>query len=205
MIELVVRNSQGGEVGQVAVDEARLGGAVNRKLLREAIVMYQANKRVGAHDTKSRSRVAGSGHKLYRQKGTGYARVGNRRNPTRTGGGVAHGPHPRDYSYRLPGKAVKKAAMNALLSKMQDGCVYVVESISLPEAKTKAVAGLLKTLGLKARTLVVTPEHDAVVSRCGRNIPGVTVRKAQEATAYDYLVASSVLITREALEKLSLI
>jgi len=205
MIELVVKNCEGGQAGTLSIDEATLGGTVNRELLRQVVMMYEANRRVGCAAVKSRNQVVGSGRKLYRQKGTGYARVGNAASPIRRGGGVAHGPKPRDYSYHLPRKALRRAVLSAVLAKLQDGQVMVVDEIKLPESKTKIMAACLKALGVTGSTLIITAGHDKEVVRSARNIPGVRVKRAEDVNAWDLLACGVVLVVRDALGPLSLV
>src|ERR671935_2082125 len=146
MLSLNVVNRQGDAVGTVQIDEAAFGGTVNRQLLHDAVVMYLANKRAGTHSTLRRGEVSGSTKKLFRQKGTGNARVGNRRTNKRRGGGTAKGPKPRDYEYHMPKKAVRAATRMAILSKFQDQEAVVLDDLKLTEIKTKQVAGLLKAI-----------------------------------------------------------
>src|SRR5437868_11027737 len=125
MLKLNVYNRQGDAVGTVEVDEAEFGGEVNKQLLHEVVLMHLANQRAGTHSTLRRGEVAGSTKKLFRQKGTGNARVGPRRSNKRKGGGTAKGPKPRDYEYHLPKKAVRIATRMAILSKIEDKEVVV--------------------------------------------------------------------------------
>src|SRR5215471_18774288 len=155
MLSLSVYNRQGESVGTVDVDPAEFGGKVNKQLLHDVVLMHLANQRAGTHSTLRRGEVAGSTRKLFRQKGTGNARVGTRRTNKRKGGGTAKGPKPRDYEYHMPKKAVRAATRMALLSKFQDNEVVVIDDLKLEAAKTKEVAGILKTLltaTLKAKT-----------------------------------------------------
>src|SRR5947209_11501423 len=176
MLKLNVYNRQGDAVGTVDVDEADFGGAVNRQLLHDVVLMHLANQRAGTHSTLRRGEVAGSTKKLFRQKGTGNARVGTRRTNKRKGGGTAKGPKPRDYEYHLPKKAVRAATRMALLSRFQDNETVVLDELSLPEIKTKAMAGILKALKLdELSCLVGTAGYDEVVYQSARNIPGVEV------------------------------
>ena len=204
MIELTVINREGNQVDKVAVDDTKLGREVNPKLLRQAVIMYEANRRVGSHFSKGRSDVTGSGRKLYRQKGTGFARVGNKKSPIRVGGGVAHGPKPRSHSQRMPHAALRKAAMQALLSKFQDDSVLVLDEIAVDEPRTRAIANLLKTLKVAGRALIVTAKYNRNLALSARNIPGVEVRHAHEANARDFLLAGKVLMERGALGELAI-
>src|SRR5437667_7318604 len=141
-------NAQGQSVGTVEVDPAELGGKINKQLLHDVVIMHLANQRAGTHSTLRRGEVSGSTRKLFRQKGTGNARVGTRRTNKRRGGGTAKGPKPRDYEYHMPKKAVRAATRMALLSKFKDEETIVVEDLTLPEAKTKQMAGIMKALKL---------------------------------------------------------
>src|SRR5213594_4024699 len=148
MLTLNILNRQGETVGSIKVDPNDFGGAVNRQLLHDVVVMYLANQRAGTHSTLRRGEVAGSTKKLFRQKGTGNARVGTRRTNKRRGGGTAKGPKPRDYEYHLPKKAVRAATRMALLSKFQDNEVVIIDELSVPggQPRTKEIAAVLKAL-----------------------------------------------------------
>src|SRR5262245_28179349 len=149
MLTLNVYNRQGESVGTVEVDPAEFGGKINKQLLHDVVVMYLANRRAGTHSTLRRGEVAGSTKKLFRQKGTGNARVGTRRTNKRKGGGTAKGPKPRDYEYHLPKKAVRAATRMAILSKFQDHETVVLDELTAPEIKTKQVVSVLKALKLQ--------------------------------------------------------
>src|SRR5947209_2587049 len=142
MLSLNVYNRQGESVGKVDIDPEEFGGAINRQLLHDVVLMYLANQRAGTHSTLRRGEVSGSTKKLFRQKGTGNARVGTRRTNKRRGGGTTKGPKPRDYEYHMPKKAVRAATRMAVLSKFQDNEALVVDELSLGEMRTKQVATL---------------------------------------------------------------
>src|SRR5438552_18905830 len=146
MLTLPIRNRQGESVGTVEVDPAEFGGKVNRQLLHEVVLMYLANQRAGTHSTLRRGEVAGSTKKVFRQKGTGNARIGTKRTNKRRGGGTAKGPKPRDYEYHLPKKAVRAATRMAILSKFLDKEAVVIDELALTAPKTKEIAGLLKAI-----------------------------------------------------------
>src|SRR6185295_5950175 len=131
------------------------GGQVNKQLLHDVVLMYLANQRAGTHSTLRRGEVAGSTKKLFRQKGTGNARVGTRRSHKRRGGGTAKGPKPRDYEYHLPKKAVRAATRMAILSKLQDKETVVIDELKLPEIRTKQVADILKALKLEGTSCLI--------------------------------------------------
>jgi large subunit ribosomal protein L4 len=147
--------------------------------------------------------VKGSSKKLYRQKGTGRARAGNRRTPVRRGGGHAFAKVPRDWGYRMPKKAVRLATRMALLSKFQDGEAVVVEGLSLSEPKTRIVAGMLRSLGVHQQScLLAISEYDADLWRSARNIARLRVTPAADLNAYDLLCQKRLLITRDAIDRL---
>lgn len=202
MISVPIRDMTGKEVGTYEFDPAELAPGINKQLLHDAVVMYEANRRQGTSATKSRGMVQGSSKKLYRQKGTGRARAGNRRTPVRRGGGHTFAKTPRDWGYRLPKKALRLATRMALLSKFQDGEAVVVDSLKLSEAKTRAVAGLLKSLGVgRESCLLAIPDYDADVWRSARNIETLRVAPADELNAYDLLCQRRLVITRDAIDR----
>jgi len=200
MAKLKYLKSGGSSASSVDVDTSKLGTKPKRSVIREAALMYAANRRSGTHSTKNRSEVAGSGRKLWRQKGTGRARVGDRRMPHWRGGGVVHGPRPRDYSYSLPKKARIAALRHALLGKIQDGEVCVVDAPRLDKPKTAVVAKLLKALGLEGTCAIVSPERDDVLYRSARNIPGVSVFPAAEVNASVLVSNRNVVMVQGALD-----
>jgi len=198
-----VYNRQGESVGTVAIDPEEFGGKVNKQLLHDVVLMYLANQRAGTHSTLRRGEVAGSTKKLFRQKGTGNARVGTRRTNKRRGGGTAKGPKPRDYEYHLPKKAVRAATRMAILSKFQDQEAVIIEDLTLGEIKTKQVASLLGALKLDETTcLLGTAGSDRNLYLSARNIPGVEVLPADQFNTYIVLKQKRLVLTRAALEAL---
>jgi large subunit ribosomal protein L4 len=225
MLTLNVYNQQGDAVGTVEVDPKEFGGTINKQLLHDVVLMYLANQRAGTHSTLRRGEVAGSTKKLFRQKGTGNARVGPRRTNKRKGGGTAKGPKPRDYEYHMPKKAVRAATRMAVLSKFQDNEALILDDLSAPEIKTKQVATLLKALKLKDTTCLIgtaTPlrvaddetdeqkKTQAKESQEGhnrlyksiRNIRGAEVMPASLFNAYTVLKQKRLILTRAALDEL---
>jgi len=165
--------------------------------------MYENNRRVGTVQTKSRGMVKGSSKKLYRQKGTGRARAGNRRTPVRRGGGHAFAKVPKDWSYRLPKKAIRLATRMALLSKFQDGEAIVVDRLAVTEPKTRTIVAMLKALGVDRQScLLATAGANAEVWQSARNIPTVQVSPCAELNAYDVLHQKRLVITRDAIDQL---
>src|SRR2546429_454934 len=174
-LEVPVFNQAGQQTGTVQVNPADFGGKINKELLHEVVLMYLANQRAGTHSTLRRGEVAGSTKKLFRQKGTGNARVGNRRTNKRRGGGTTKGPKPRDYEYHLPKKAVRAATRMALLSKFQDQETVVVDELKFPQIKTKQMATILQSLNLDETTCLVglgngEVDEDKTVYLSTRNI-----------------------------------
>jgi large subunit ribosomal protein L4 len=206
-LSLNVLNAQGEAVGTVEVDPAELGGKINRQLLHEVVLMYLANQRAGTHSTLRRGEVAGSTKKLFRQKGTGNARVGTKRTNKRRGGGTVKGPKPRDYEYHLPKKAVRAATRMALLSKFQDQETVVVDELKFPEIKTKQMADVLRNLNLEGSTCLVglgknDIDENRTVYLSSRNIKGVEVSPAALLNAYQVLRPKRLLLTRAAMQEL---
>lgn len=203
MITLAVHNNAGQQVGSYEFDPAELASGVNRQLLHDVVVMYEANRRQGTVQTKGRGEVAGSTKKLFKQKGTGRARMGPKRTPMRRGGGMAFGKRPLDWSYRLPRKAVALATRMALLSKFQDNQVTIIDELSVSEPKTKTIATLLKALGLSDSSCLLTIDrYDANVWKSARNIPTLSVSPASDLNAYELLHKKRLLLTKAALDGL---
>ncbi len=163
-ITVDVRDKTGKSVGKVEFDASELAPRISKQLLHDVVVMYETNRRVGTVMTRNRAQTEGSTKKLFRQKGTGRARMGTLRTNIRRGGGRAHAKYPIDYGYRLPKKAVRLATRMALLSKFLDEQVTLAQRVGDPEAKTKNMATLLKSLGLsKTSCLLAIESHDANV------------------------------------------
>ena len=203
MISVPVVDVTGKQVGTYDIDPADFAKDINKQLLHDVVVMYQANKRTGSHKTKTRGEVSGSTKKLFRQKGTGNARVGTKRSPIRRGGGHCFAKVPRDYGYRLPKKAVRLATRMAVLSKFQDGQAVIVDQLAVTEFKTKAVATVLKALGLKEdSTLLAIKDYDNTLYRSARNIGNLMISPARELNAYDVLRQRRFLVTKDALDVL---
>jgi large subunit ribosomal protein L4 len=206
-INLPVVNAQGQTVGTVEVDPAELGGKINKQLLHDVVLMYLANQRAGTHSTLRRGEVAGSTKKLFRQKGTGNARVGTRRTNKRRGGGTSKGPKPRDYEYHLPKKAVRSATKMALLSKLQDNETVILDELKLPEIRTKQVADMLKNLQIQDKTCLIglaasDIDENKTIYRSARNICGLAVLPASQFNAYEVLRPKRLILTKAALQEL---
>ncbi|MCL2117181.1 MAG: 50S ribosomal protein L4 [Planctomycetaceae bacterium] len=190
----------GDQVETFDLDERELAEHINIKLLHEAVVMYQANLRQGSAKTKTRAEVSGSKKKMYRQKGTGNARAGHRRSGVRRGGGHIFAKAPRDFSYRLPRKALQTATRMALLSKIDKSNLILLDELTINEIKTKRMIEMLANLKVDVSVLVATDTYDVIVYKSGRNIPRTTILPAAEINAYQILKPQKVVMTKKALE-----
>ena len=198
MIDLSVYNRDGQQVESLKVDEWAFGGSVRYPLLKQAIVMYHANKRVGTAATKSRGMVAGSTRKLFRQKGTGNARVGNIRTGKRVGGGVTFAKVRRDFGKRMPKKQRKLARDSAILAKLLSNDVVVVDELKFDKPKTGDFASVLRNLKIERSCLVTISSIDVNLYKSARNIPKVIVMPVAELNAGDICNHRKMLITYEA-------
>jgi large subunit ribosomal protein L4 len=199
MIDLAVYNTDGQEVDSLKVDEAAFGGSVRHPLLKQAIVMYHANKRVGTAATKSRGMVVGSGRKLFRQKGTGNARVGNSRTGKRVGGGVTFAKTAREFRPRMPKKQRRLARDSAILAKLLSSNVVVVDGLQIDKPKTRDVVNILSNLKIDRSCLVTIDSADASLVKSVNNIPKVAVLPVSQLNAGDICNHRKMLFTKEAL------
>ena len=200
-MNLAVYDISGKQVGSYEIDPAELAPSVNKQLLHDAVVMYQANQRQGTFRTKNRGEVAGSTKKLYKQKGTGNARAGARRSGTRRGGGHIFAKRPRDFGWRMPKKALRAATRMALAARLADDEVKLVSGLELGAPKTAVVAKLLKTLGISEKTVLVAPaKHDDMLWKSARNIDGVSVSPVGDLNAWSLLQPRAVLMTTAAID-----
>jgi len=200
-VNLAVYDISGKQVGSYEIDPAELAPSVNKQLLHDAVVMYQANQRQGTFRTKNRGEVAGSTKKLYKQKGTGNARAGARRSGTRRGGGHIFAKRPRDFGWRMPKKALRAATRMALAARLADDEVKLVNGLELGAPKTAVVAKLLKTLGISEKTVLVAPaKHDDMLWKSARNIDGVSVSPVGDLNAWSLLQPRAVLMTTAAID-----
>ncbi len=204
MTTLPIYDRNGVEVGQYELDLTELAPRINKQLLHDAVVMYQANRRQGTARTKSRGQVAGSTKKLYRQKGTGNARAGHRRSGIRRGGGHIHPVRNRDYSFRMPKKAIRQATRMAIAAKIQSGSMVVIDELAFDQPRTREMFKILETLDLDGRTtLVTTARHDVNVYRSARNIACVTISAASDLNVLSVLTPERMLVTKAALDVLT--
>lgn len=201
-VSIDVLDVKGKAAGTVTVSGEIFGADVNKNLMAQAVRVYLANQRQGTSRTKSRGEVRASTRKIYRQKGTGRARHGGITAPIFVGGGIAHGPKPRDFSLSLPKKMRKAALFSALTSKLNDKELKVVSGFDKLPAKTKDMATAMNALGLagkKQSVLVVTNNNESVV-RAARNIENVSLLPANQVNTYAVLSAKTVIVMKDALE-----
>src|SRR5271166_2187998 len=223
MLTIPVYNPAGEQVGQETIDPADFGGAINKQLLHDVVLMHLAARRVGTVNTRGRADVAGSGKKLFRQKGTGNARVGPKRTHKRKGGGVAFARRNRDYRYSMPKKSMRLAVLMALLSKFQDRQALVLDGLTASEPRTREIVKVFSAIRrpdlsedeaaesvgetkaearkrtLDRRSILLgLPAHNPILHRSARNIEGVKVAPVAEFNTYDILRQRYLVLTREA-------
>ena len=199
-MEIPVYSKEGEKIDNLQLDDKKFGGPIRNKLLRDAVTMYEANKRQGTACTKTRGEVAGGGRKPWVQKHTGRARAGSIRSPLWKGGGVSFGPRPRDYSYAIPKKARKLALYTALSAKVRDNELVVIDNLNFDIPRTKQMLSILKALNIdNSSCLIVIPKANENVWKSARNIPSVKIMTSTELNAYEILRPKKVLLTKEAL------
>jgi large subunit ribosomal protein L4 len=191
------------KVGEMELADAVFGAEVNQDLLYESVRHYLAGARAGTHKVKTRHEVSGSGKKLWKQKGTGRARVGSVRSPLWRHGGTVHGPVPRDYSYKLPRKMQLGALRSALSAKLRDGELKVISAFQLADHKTKNFRLALGKLEATKKVLLVETDENRNLELSARNLQGVVVVRSHEVHPYHLLGATRVLLTQAAASKLS--
>ncbi len=197
-----VLDMNGKKVSEVELSDAVFGITPNEKAVHAAVVNFLANQRQGTQSTKTRAEVSGGGRKPWRQKGTGHARQGSIRAPQWTHGGVALGPKPRDYSYRLNKKLKRLAVLSALSAKAASGDMIVIDQLACAEYKTKTIVNMLAALGAEKKALIVTPAVDAKIVKSASNIPGVKTTTATSVNTYDVVNANKFVISVDAAKKL---
>ena len=204
MSSINIYNQSGESVKEIELSADILETPVNRDVLHQVVVMQLANRRSGTASTKGRSEVRGSGRKLYRQKGTDMSRAGSRRSPIRVGGGVAFGPKPRDFGFKVPRKVRRLAIKSALVDKFQSDNVLVIDTITMESPRTKELIGIMDKLGVSGdeKILIVLGAPDENVFYSARNIPRVNVCVWDTLNTYDILWHDKLLVTQRALEKI---
>jgi large subunit ribosomal protein L4 len=185
-VQVPVYNNAGEVVDHVELSDVVFGQRPNVPLMHQAVVRHLANRRQGTHSTKTRGELEWGGRKPWRQKGTGRARQGSTAAPHWTGGGVAHGPHPRDYRQRMPKKMRRQAIRSALSAKVASGQLRLLQELRFAEPETRQMAALLERLGVRS-ALVVLPAVDQTVVLSARNLPRVKTLPAQQVNVLDVL------------------
>ena len=202
MAQFDVLDMNGKKVSTVELSDAVFGITPNEKAVHAAVVNFLANQRQGTQSTKTRSEVSGGGRKPWRQKGTGHARQGSTRSPQWTHGGVALGPKPRDYSYRINKKLRRLAILSALSAKAAAGDMIVVDKLAVDEYKTKAVVSMLAAVGAGKKNLIVNEMADQKFIKSAANIPGVRTTVATSVNTYDVVNADKFIVSVDAAKKL---
>jgi large subunit ribosomal protein L4 len=198
-----VRNLKNEEVGDLDLSDAVFGAELNETLIHAAVRNYLANARQGTSATKTRGDVSGSGRKLWKQKGTGRARIASLRSPLWKGGGNVHGPQPRDWSYSMPKKMRKGALRSALSERLREGNLVVLEGFSLDQPKTKDFIASLGKLGVEGKTLIVDSNENHNLILAARNVKRAKVVNSYGLNIYDLLYHEKLVVSREAIEELA--
>lgn len=202
MPKIDVYNIEGKKVNDVELKEDIFGIIPNEELVHSVIVNYLANQRQGTQSTKTRAEVRGGGKKPWRQKGTGRARQGSIRAPHWVGGGIALGPKPRSYSYKLNKKERRLAIKSCLSSKVIENELTVVDKFEFNEIKTKEVAKTLNNLKLEGKTLILLPEKNEIIQKSARNIKGVKTLSVNTINAYDLVNYKNLVVTLDTVKRL---
>jgi large subunit ribosomal protein L4 len=200
-VNLPIFVKSGKEVGTYSVDPSVIAHHVSAQLLHDAVVMYQSNLRQGSAKSKTRAEVQGHKKKMYRQKGTGNARAGSLRSGVRRGGGHIFAKQPRDWSYRLPRKALQVATRMAVASNITDSQITLIDALSAEAPKTKEAAAILQSLAIQGTVLVAVEAYNVDLYKSFRNIEGVRILPVSEINAYEVLRPKRLLMTKAALEK----
>jgi large subunit ribosomal protein L4 len=203
-----VRNLKNKEVGEVSLSDAVFGVDLNESLIHAAVMNYRANGRSGTSATKTRGNVSGSGRKLWKQKGTGRARIASLRSPLWKGGGNVHGPQPRDWSYQMPKKMRRGALRSALSERLREGNLIIVDEFGLASPRTKDFIGVIGTLGLiennkRAKTLIVDSLDNANLVLSSRNVQKTKVTNSFGLNIYDIVYHEKLVISKSAVEELN--
>jgi large subunit ribosomal protein L4 len=199
-MQIDVINKDGKKISTVELKDALGNDSVNKGLIYEAVRMQLANRRAGTASTKTRGEVRGSNAKPWKQKGTGRARVGTKRNPIWRGGGIAFGPRPRDYSYKMPKKAMRGALLSAIRFKVSEGTFKIIDTVSLAESKTRQAVEMFKNAKL-SNALLITENDDKNLLLATRNLKNFKVLKADAINVYDILNYKELVMTKAAFDK----
>jgi len=199
MSQIEVKNLANEVVETLEVSDAVFGAELNEPLIWEAVKHYRDSLRSGTAATKTRAMVSGSGKKLWRQKGTGRARIGSIRSPIWRHGGTVHGPQPRDYSYRFPRKKLRGAMRSALSARLKENAITVVAEFNLESTKTREFQKILKGLGGAEKVLLVDSGDNRNLALSSRNLPGVKLVPGTGVNIYDVVNCRQLLISKQAL------
>jgi large subunit ribosomal protein L4 len=197
-VQVPVYNLSGEVIRQIEVSDLVFAVPFNEGVVHQVLVGLRANARQGTSSTKTRGNVHGSTRKLYRQKGTGYARAGSKKSPLRRGGGITFGPHPRSYRQEIPRKMRRLALKCVLSAKAGDGELKVLDEFNFTEPKTKKMAEALAALGVASSALIVTPEVEENVIKSARNLPRIKTMPAKVLNIVDILSHNTLLMTEAA-------
>ena len=203
-----VRNLENKEIGEVTLSDAVFGVELNESLIHAAVRNYLANRRQGTSATKTRGNVSGSGRKLWKQKGTGRARIASIRSPLWKGGGTVHGPQPRDWSYKMPKKMRRGALRSALSERLREGNLIIIDEFSIDNPKTKGFINLLTTLELadkkkQTKTLILDSLDNANLILASRNVKKTKITNGYGLNIYDLIYHEKLLISKAALAELN--
>jgi large subunit ribosomal protein L4 len=196
-------SKDGKDLGSVELPEALFAAPINEAVIHQAVTAQLAARRTGTHDTKTRGEVRGGGRKPYRQKGTGRARQGSRTAPHYAGGGVVFGPHPRSYEQKMPKRMKRLALQGALTAKFGDGAIKVIDGLEMDAIRTRELVGYLAALELDGKVTVIAPDGDEKLLRSARNLPKVSVLRADSLNVVDVLNADALLIVQPSLDRMA--
>lgn len=202
MPKVAVLDMTGKEVGTIELSDSIFGVEPNVSVMHDVVVNHLANKRQGTQSALTRAEVSGGGRKPWRQKGTGHARQGSIRSPQWRHGGIVFAPKPRDYSYVINKKVRRLAMKSAFSTKILDNGIIVLDSLEMPEYKTKSMVNVLNAIGANDKSLVVLPEIQDKIIKSSRNIPGVKTSQVNTLNVYDILNARKLVIVKSAISKI---
>ncbi len=203
-----VRNLSNSKVGEIDLADSVFGVALNESLIHTSVINYLANRRSGTSATKTRGNVSGSGRKLWKQKGTGRARIASIRSPLWKGGGNVHGPQPRDWSYNIPKKMRRGALRSALSERIREGNLIVIDEFVMSETKTKSFVGIMSAMGLatlkkQTKTLIIDSLDNVNLILSSRNVQKTKVTNSYGLNIYDLIYHEKLVITKNAINELT--
>jgi large subunit ribosomal protein L4 len=202
MTKVTMLNMAGEEAGSIELNDDIFGIEVNQYAVHEVVKNYLANQRQGTQSAKNRGEIRGGAKKPFRQKGTGRHRLGSSTDPSQIGGGVAFAPKPRDYRYTVPKKVKRLAMKSALSSKVEENEIIVLDSLSLPEPKTKEMIKVLENVKAAKKALIVMADKDDNIIKSAANIPGVKTTIVNQMNVYEIINHTSFIVTKDAINKI---